>query len=584
MSVVSEARIQSVSLKGFKRFKSLDLTNLTDEIRLVFLLGPNGCGKSSLFEAFNTCGLAANEVTGFDRNYYMRLEGDNIEKSMQAGNAQQQRQQWQEALAKIKVQFFHREHVTNWLSPPSWAKEVFSVRGSQRQAARHESAQIAQRQQLDAEKPISDALRREDSRITNNYQRLIHHQLTSMVNPGIGTSDERIAKESLKPFRALQKSTLAVFPGLNLHGLGNPTGQGTFEFSRGDGGRFRFDALSSGEKSAFDILLDLHLRSLEAEPRIYCIDEPEAHIHSATQAKLIEEVAGICPPSWQLWIATHSVGILRWATEYYKLHPGQVAFLDLGEINDEGAGVIKPSNPSPTFWKSQLRVATGDLADLVVPDEIVVCEGNKNKSIGFDAEVLSSIFCDAHPHTFFISAGSKTEAKSTGAALALLADKLVPGTRVKRLYDRDDFTPEERKEAISQGDAVLDRRELENYLFDDVILRQLVSDYGKLDAWQAMNDKIQQFRSEASNPPRSKPSDDVKSISNHIHQLMKRELAITQSGSNYEAFAKAFLVPRITPETEVYQQLQQVIWPTSDDRDSSTNQEGIWTTHHGPSA
>ena len=45
-------RLQSVQIKNFKRFVDLTIQNLPPDAKLVVLLGPNGCGKSSLFDAF----------------------------------------------------------------------------------------------------------------------------------------------------------------------------------------------------------------------------------------------------------------------------------------------------------------------------------------------------------------------------------------------------------------------------------------------------------------------------------------------------------------------------------------------------
>ena len=45
-------QIKSVTLTNFKRFTNLHIQNIPETAKLVVLLGPNGCGKTSLFEAF----------------------------------------------------------------------------------------------------------------------------------------------------------------------------------------------------------------------------------------------------------------------------------------------------------------------------------------------------------------------------------------------------------------------------------------------------------------------------------------------------------------------------------------------------
>ena len=74
-------RIKSVRLTNYKRFASLTLTNILESTRLVVLLGPNGCGKSSVFDAFlaksqdcngTTMHFKANSPTTTRRNHPLK--------------------------------------------------------------------------------------------------------------------------------------------------------------------------------------------------------------------------------------------------------------------------------------------------------------------------------------------------------------------------------------------------------------------------------------------------------------------------------------------------------------------------------
>ena len=46
-------KIKKIHIKQFKRFTDLTIQNIPNTARLIILVGPNGCGKTSIFEAFN---------------------------------------------------------------------------------------------------------------------------------------------------------------------------------------------------------------------------------------------------------------------------------------------------------------------------------------------------------------------------------------------------------------------------------------------------------------------------------------------------------------------------------------------------
>ncbi len=46
-------KIKNIQIRNFKRFTDLKIEGIPETAKMVVLVGPNGCGKSSVFEAFN---------------------------------------------------------------------------------------------------------------------------------------------------------------------------------------------------------------------------------------------------------------------------------------------------------------------------------------------------------------------------------------------------------------------------------------------------------------------------------------------------------------------------------------------------
>jgi predicted ATP-dependent endonuclease of OLD family len=103
---------------------------------------------------------------------------------------------------------------------------------------------------------------------------------------------------------------------------------GSFYFEKGASKYFHYKNLSAGEKSVFDLLLDMIIKSIYYPDAIFCIDEPEAHMHTRLQSKVLKELFNLTPANSQLWISTHSIGMLKQAEDLEKTIPGSVVFLD----------------------------------------------------------------------------------------------------------------------------------------------------------------------------------------------------------------------------------------------------------------
>ena len=62
-------RIKNIHIEKFKRFTELTIEDIPETAKLVVLVGPNGCGKSSLFDAFKAWHLFRGYNNGVDNDY-----------------------------------------------------------------------------------------------------------------------------------------------------------------------------------------------------------------------------------------------------------------------------------------------------------------------------------------------------------------------------------------------------------------------------------------------------------------------------------------------------------------------------------
>ncbi len=90
-------KIKSIKLNGFKRFSDLTITEIPETAKLIVLVGPNGSGKTSLFEAFNHW-YKLNAGWGVDNQDYIAKKGE----PSSAGKWYQN---------KVKIDFFSNQQL-----------------------------------------------------------------------------------------------------------------------------------------------------------------------------------------------------------------------------------------------------------------------------------------------------------------------------------------------------------------------------------------------------------------------------------------------------------------------------------------
>ena len=298
------------------------------------------------------------------------------------------------------------------------------------------------------------------------------------------------------------------------------------------------------------MILDLVVKRDTFNDTVYCIDEPEAHMSTRLQKDLLDCLYNLIPHNCQLWIATHSIGMIRKARELQGENPGTVEFLDFDDKDFDKPQTIKPVVPTRTFWQKTYQVALDDLAKLVVPDRIILCEGKPGND-GFDARCYNAIFGNEFTDTQFVSVRGSGDVKNLRPVIQAIAEE----AKVISLVDRDGKADHQRKRERQEGTLVLNRHALENYLIDDEIIRLLCEKYEQP---QKADNLIRVRDSKLEH--RNLHNDKAKKAAEGVHSAAKNDLAIPNSGTKWKDFVCEFMVPLITPDTAIYQELKADIF------------------------
>lgn len=545
-------RVRDVRLKKFKRFTDLKIDNLPETAKLVILAGPNGSGKSSFFEGlYSWYRVNWSQIGhGWDPKYHEKKLEDAPGEGTDA--AVTRRQNWQQAVHVA----FHGEVSQD----PDERRKAVYVRSAYRNDPAFQVESLTRMGSPLVESRFN-RFSENDATVSLNYQRLASQSFKAAFSEE--SPDMTLGEFRRKAIGEIQEAMKRLFPGLVLNDFGDPLEDGTFFFDKGTARRFSYQNLSGGEKASFDLILDLIVKRKSFNNTVYCIDEPEAHMNTRLQGDLLEELFRLVPESCQLWLATHSIGMMRRARDIATRRPGEVIFLDFGDKDFDQPTTLEPEVPSRAFWQRVLHVAFDDLSALVAPARIVICEGaplgpDKGPNAALDAACYDRIFEQEYPDVKFISAGNSSQVEADRLALMEAMKALVSGADIIRLIDRDDHSPEDIADRQQQGIRLLSLRNIESYLYDDEVLRALCKHVGKEELTDTL--LVEKNQAIAQMSQQGKPTDDIKSASGLIYNSAKRILALRSVGNNSKAFMRSTLAPLITPDMAIYSHLRRDIF------------------------
>ena len=368
--------VTRLRLANFKRFTDLtiDLSSCAGAPKLVLLIGANGSGKSSVFDAFEYLsaqhkGDAAPPSTRFSEAF-----SDAFHKGEAYDKFLSYLKKSPAAEMSVSCSFgggceVRRSDASSPItSPTDWnVKSAFYGRSSLRTVPELRATPKAVDVGADPDRPrrFIEFDMRFDADVAQTTEDLLREFW------GKDFASDEIKVRFVEPINdALARvfgngSATTLRLTQMIPALGQKPADIRFRKGQSD---FHYDLLSSGEKEVFNILLNLFTRREHFPNAIYFIDELDVHLHTRLQHALIQEVVEHWIPDYsQLWTASHSLGFIEYAGD-----AADAAIIDFDDLDFDRPQVLAPAPKSPDIFEIAVP---RDSALKVFPNQtLVVCE------------------------------------------------------------------------------------------------------------------------------------------------------------------------------------------------------------------
>ena len=384
-------KITKLELKNFKRFDDLtiDLTSLAEPAKLVLLIGTNGSGKSSVFDAFEY----ANK---FKKNN--TPPNGSKPKEVRDLSAYYEKDTNKYLTVAFTTNQGHEFH--NYSKSESYVKDLpfgsFYGRTSIRQIPKLTRTTLGQVPlEVDEDRPRTFIDR--DNRFENDIE-----HITSLILSDVfqgNSSTELIKERYINPINNAFNNVFGIGENtsLKLISIKPPLEGKTAEilFVKGNS-TVVYNLLSSGEKEIFNILLNLLSRNIYFRNTVYFLDEIDLHLNTQLQKNLLKEITeNWIPENCQLWTASHSLGFIEYANE-----AEHASIIDFDNLNFDVPQVIIPS-PKKNFDVFEIAVSKEFLSKVFEGKRIVFSENtdtsrynnlNLNNTVFFVGKDKSDVF------------------------------------------------------------------------------------------------------------------------------------------------------------------------------------------------
>lgn len=322
-------KISSINLTNFKRFTDLQIKQIPGDAKLVLIIGSNGSGKSSLFDAFDFLQKNVFKSAPYSDddllNYYRKNKTEK---------------------ASVHVDVHDQSGITkeDWdLSGHRELSKKFIGRSSIRNVSRITNNANPSVIATDSDSPSTFI--ENDERFTTDvflYIQSINKALREPIFSGKQADTLKIFQDYIEPFNDSLRNIFGNNPHTTIKVAefedATPSSPAKLVFQKGDS-KINYDFLSHGEKQVVILLLNFIVRKEYYKDAIIYIDEMDVHLNTKLQYNTIKEITEKwIPDTSQLWTASHALGFIDYTNDFE-----QGVILDFDDLDYDKPQTIFPS-------------------------------------------------------------------------------------------------------------------------------------------------------------------------------------------------------------------------------------------------
>lgn len=439
-------KIKRLQLNNFRRFTDLTLDGIPEFVDLVLLIGSNGSGKSSVFDALQVLNFRRYQTTFTNPNTY--YSKNNLKYRI---------------LADFGDGYIHDTDKTVYKSTEEVKVAIVSYYGrtSFRQIPRLTRTQLGTKNfdiAMDGDRPTLFIDR--DERFENDLE----HIFGQLLKEFFKTEDEKfeIKNNVIQPINNALDRIFSKDNGTKLELIELiPPLEGKYaeiNFKKGES-KFHYNQLSAGEKEIFNILINLIARKDYYKNGILFFDELDLHLNTKLQYYFLKEITeNWIPPNCQFWTASHSLGFIQYAKESER-----AAIFDLDDLDFDKKITLTPESKDRSEVY-EIAVSKEILPHLFKDRKIVFVENEDRKyyaSLNIDTILFvpeknrDSVFFKAKSGQFN---GLIDRDFLTDNDIAIIEDEY-PNLKVLRLYCVENylFHPENLEEFFANEKREFDK-------------------------------------------------------------------------------------------------------------------------------